>query len=427
LSEPSADNTQKVQAGGATKLIAAVNVASNLTLMPARSGLDVLAASDFEKLKGKSIGLVCNQATISADHRHILELLLDRHRKGDFKIARVFGPQHGLFGHTQDNMIEWEGATDPRTGLMIHSLYGEHREPTDEMLSDVELLVVDLPDIGSRYYTFIWTTALCMKRCEALGIPVLVLDRPNPIGGLQVEGTVLDPEYASFVGLYPLPLRHGMTLGEIACYLQVKFFPKLSIGVEQVIGWSRGDYYDQTGLPWAMPSPNMPLLETAVVYPGGCLLEGTNMSEGRGTTRPFETFGAPYLDGWKFAAALNDVEIPGCRFRPVQFQPTFQKHAGALCEGAFLHVVDRRAFEPVLAFVAVMQEAVKQSGGAFKWNDPPYEYEYEKLPIDILAGNDWLRKDVEELTPLNQIRQRFLEECHEFDPVRNGALLYKTA
>ena len=395
--------------------------------MPSRTGLDILAASDFQALAGRSIGLVCNQATIGADHRHILELLLPGHRSGKFKIAKVFGPQHGLFGHTQDNMIEWEGTTDPRTGLIVHSLYGEHREPTDEMLSDVELLVVDLPDIGSRYYTFIWTTALCLKRCEALGIPVMVLDRPNPIGGLQVEGTVLDPAYASFVGLYPLPLRHGMTLGEIACYLQHRFFPKVSLEVIQLDGWSRGDYFDDTGLPWAMPSPNMPLLDTALVYPGACLLEGTNISEGRGTTRPFETFGAPYLDGWQFAAALNEIQLPGCRFRAVQFQPTFQKHAGSICEGAFLHVVDRHAFEPALAYVAILQEAVRQSAGAFKWNDPPYEYEVEKLPIDILAGNSWLREGIEGLTLLSEIRQRFLEECHQFEPFRNEALLYRTS
>jgi uncharacterized protein YbbC (DUF1343 family) len=392
--------------------------------MATSTGLDVLAASGFEALRGKRVGLVCNQASIARDHRHVIDLLLARHHAGEFQLVRIFGPQHGLFGHTQDNMIEWEPDPDPRLGVSIASLYGEHREPTQEMLEGIELMVVDLPDVGARYYTFIWTMALVMKACTERGIPVLVLDRPNPIGGLQVEGTMLDPAYATFVGLHPIATRHGLTIAEVARYLTQTTMPEADVSFVLMESWSRSDYFDDTGLPWAMPSPNMPTLDTAVVYPGGCFLEATNMSEGRGTTRPFEMFGAPYLDGWKYCDALNSLNLAGCWFRPIQFEPTFHKFAEQLCEGAFLHVTDRRAFEPVLAYVAVMQEAIRQSDGAFEWKAPPYEYEYEKMPIDILAGNSWLRVAMDGLTSLNQIRQRFVEECGDYLPLKAEAELY---
>jgi uncharacterized protein YbbC (DUF1343 family) len=392
--------------------------------MATATGLDVLEREGFRRLFGKSVGLVCNQATVTSDFVHALGRLLPLHRQEKLKIQILLGPQHGLFGHTQDNMIEWEGREDPRSGLKIASLYGGRREPTDEMLAGVEVLVIDLPDIGSRYYTFIWTTALCMKACAERGIPVIVLDRPNPIGGLQVEGTVLDPAYASFVGLHPLPTRHGMTLGELATYFRDKFIPKASLTVISVENWSRSDYVSDTDAPWTMPSPNMPTLDTALVYPGACLLEGTTLSEGRGTTRPFEIFGSPALDGWELAEALNSLDMPGAHFRAIQFQPTFQKHAGEICEGCFVHVTDRRAFEPVLTYTAIIQEALRQAPNEFGWKAPPYEYELVRLPIDILAGNKWLRNEIENLTPLNQIREQFLRECYEFEPERKSCLLY---
>jgi uncharacterized protein YbbC (DUF1343 family) len=388
------------------------------------TGLDVLAAEGFERLRGRSIGLVCNQASVTSDFRHALELLLPLHKEGTLHLASVMGPQHGLFGHTQDNMIEWEGRLDSRTGLAIHSLYGEHREPTDVMLDAVSSLVIDIFDVGARYYTFIWTLSLCIKACERKGIPIMVLDRPNPIGGLQVEGTVLDPNFASFVGLHPLPTRHGLTAGEIAAYVKDSFYPAAQLEVVEITEWARGEYLDETTAPWAMPSPNMPTVDTAVVYPGGCLLEGTNVSEGRGTTHPFEIFGASWIDGWKLADSLNDLKLPGAFFRPIQYQPTFHKYAGEICEGCFVHVLDRRAFQPVLTYVAILQEIRRQGGVRLKWNDPPYEYEAVKLPIDILAGNEWLREDIDALKPLSEIHQRFLEECAAFEPTRKAHLLY---
>lgn len=392
--------------------------------MGVATGLDILVSEQFLRIRGKSLGVLCNQASVSRDYRHILDILLPLHQSEELKLASVMGPQHGLFGHTQDNMIEWEGAPDARTALVIHSLYGETREPTSRMLRDVEILIIDLQDVGARYYTFIWSMALCMKACDERGIPVCVLDRPNPLGGVQVEGNVLEPDFASFVGLFPLPIRHGMTIGEIARYLQTEHFPKVKLDVVAMQGWNRSAFHDETGAPWAMPSPNMPTVDTAVVYPGGCLLEATNLSEGRGTTRPFEILGAPYLNGWKFSEALNGVKLPGVYFRPLQFEPTFHKHAKTLCEGVFVHVSDRAAFLPVLTYVAILQEAVRQSPDQFAWKEPPYEYIFHLLPIDILAGNGRLRRDIETLRPLSEISDEWAEECQRFEPTRQASLLY---
>jgi uncharacterized protein YbbC (DUF1343 family) len=263
------------------------------------------------------------------------------------------------------------------------------------MLSGLEVLVIDLPDVGSRYYTFIWTMALCMKACEPLGIKVVVLDRPNPINGVSVEGPVLEREYASFVGLYPLPIRHGKTIGEVARWLKETEFPGVDLEVVEAVGWDRSLYLDETAFLWTVPSPNMPTVDTAVVYPGMCLLEGTNLSEGRGTTRPFETFGAPWVDGWALASELNSRGLPGVVFRPVQFLPTFQKHAGIVCQGCFLHVVDRRSFLPFLTGCQILQ-TVSCAYPQFSFNPPPYEYEETLLPIDILLGNGWLRQAIVE-------------------------------
>ncbi len=388
--------------------------------MPA-TGLDVCIADGFAAFKRQTIALVCNQASIASDYRHVLDHLL---KQGKTKIACVFGPQHGIWGHTQDNMVEWEGYTDPRTGLVFHSLYGEHREPTDAMLQGVERLVFDVPDVGARYYTFIWTLANSMKACERNGIPVTVLDRPNPIGGTQIEGPVLQSGFESFVGLHPLPARHGMTVGEIARHFQATHYPNCNLDVVPMLGWDRKSYQDETGLPWAMPSPNMPTVDTAVVYPGQCLLEGTNLSEGRGTTRPFEVFGAPWIDAHALTERLDRFKLPGARFRPYQFQPTFQKHAGEVCQGAFIHVLDRQSFKPVLTTVAILQAVHELYPSQSRWNDPPYEYETVKRPIDILAGNDWLRPAIEGLQPLGEIEERMGAEADRFGPTRQVSLTY---
>jgi uncharacterized protein YbbC (DUF1343 family) len=291
-------------------------------------------------------------------------------------------------------MVEWEGFTDPLTGLPIYSLYGRNRKPTAQMLAEIDLLVIDLQDVGARYYTFVWTLLLCMEACAAAGKQVMVLDRPNPLGG-TMEGNVLDPAFQSFVGLEPIPMRHGMTIGELAYLLRAQRAIDVDLQVIELEGWRREMWFDETGLPWVMPSPNLPTLASATVYPGFCLLEGTELSEGRGTTRPFEIFGAPYIEPEPLLARLAAWRLPGCRLRPLWFQPTFQKHAGRLCGGAQVHVSDRTRFEPVLTATAVLAAVRDLWPDRFAWRQPPYEYETQKLPIDILAGTDRFRLALE--------------------------------
>jgi uncharacterized protein YbbC (DUF1343 family) len=383
-----------------------------------------MVAEAFARIRGRSVALLCNQASLTSDVRLSFDAFHAAHQSGVFNLEAVFGPQHGLWGHTQDNMIEWEGGTDARTGLTVYSLYGEHREPTQESLDGVDLFVVDLPDIGARAYTFVWTMVLCMKACEQAGVPILVLDRPNPIGGTRVEGPLLDPEYASFIGLHPLPLRHGLTIGEVARHLRAEHYPKADLSVVPVEGWVPAACGDEPGLLWAMPSPNMPSVDTEVVYPGMCLLEGTNLSEGRGTTRPFEMFGAPFIDGWDLAAALNALDLPGVRYRPVVFEPTFDKHAGTACGGCAVHVLDRDAYEPVLSGIAVLQAVKRLYPDAFEWKQPPFEYDETHMPIDILAGTNWVREAVDAFTPLMEIRGRLLSDAAAFASMREAAILY---
>ena len=312
--------------------------------------------------------------------------MFERHNGDLFRLAAFFGPQHGFLGQTQDNMVEWKSYEHPRLHIPVYSLYGEHREPTPEMLNELDVLVVDLQDIGSRYYTFIWTLYLCMRACERCRTAVVVFDRPNPINGVTTEGPTLNPNYKSFVGMHPLPIRHGRTIGELAQQFRDEAFPTCELSVLPVKNWDREMWFDQTGLPWVMPSPNMPTLDTATVYPGMCLLEGTNISEGRGTTRPFEIFGAPFIDAQKLCSELNALRVPGVFFRENYFQPTFHKFAGELCGGAQIHVTDRNAFHPFQTGLEIIRLMRNLYPDQFAWKQPPYEYETEKLPIEILLG-----------------------------------------
>ena len=333
------------------------------------------------------LGAVLHQASVNAGLRHSLDIL--RGRDGElFSLHALFGPQHGFAGTTQDNMVEWEGYRHPQLGIPIHSLYGEHREPTPAMLDGLDAILVDLSDVGARYYTFVWTLYLCMRAAEKARIPVVVADRPNPINGVTCEGEVLDPDYRSFVGMHPIQVRHAMTIGELAAMFQREAFPDCELFVLPVEGWEREMWHDQTGLPWVMPSPNMPTLDTATVYPGMCLLEATSLSEGRGTTRPFELFGAPFIDSEKLICDLaQDHDLPGVHFRPADFEPTFQKFAGEICHGAQIHVTDRDEFLPLRTAIAIIDVIRRRWPDDFAWKRPPYEYETEKLPIEILTGN----------------------------------------
>jgi uncharacterized protein YbbC (DUF1343 family) len=336
-------------------------------------------------LRGAKIGAVLHPASISAALIHSAKLLESFNGRLVY-LSALFGPQHGYLGQTQDNMIEWQGYRHPRLGIPVHSLYGENREPTAEMLAGLDALVIDLQDVGTRYYTFVWTMYLCMKACARQGIPVVVLDRPNPINGVATEGSLPDPSYRSFVGLHPIPIRHAKTIGELALTFRDEAFPECELFVLPMENWERAMWFDQTGLPWVQPSPNMPTLLTATVYAGMCLLEATNISEGRGTTRPFELFGAPWICGEEFAEALNRLKLPGVFFRETYFQPTFQKYAGEICAGAQLHVLDRDRFRPFQTGVEIIRHIQNRYGGSFRWKPPPYEYEYERLPIEILIG-----------------------------------------
>ncbi len=355
-----------------------------------QTGLDLLVGERFRQLRGRRVGLLVNAASVDSRWVHAV----DRFRGAEeVELVRLFGPQHGIWGQTQDNMVEWEGFRDPHSGLEVVSLYGERRKPRAEDLAGLDALVIDLPDVGARYYTFLWTATLCLQACRAAGVEVVVLDRPNPLGGHFVEGPGIDDGYESFVGLHSLPMRHGFTMGEALRWIAERL--GVSVRVIRMRGWNARPWFDRTGLPWVMPSPNMPTLDTAVVYPGMCLLEGTELSEGRGTTRPFELFGAPELDPRALVRALRRFKLPGVVFRPCFFEPTFQKHAGALCGGAQLHVTDRARFFPVRTAVAVLAAARELMGERKFWRDPPYEYETERLPIDILAGSAELREAID--------------------------------
>ena len=344
------------------------------------------------QLKNKRVGIVSNQASVDADFHHIVSLLA---KHPDVRLGAIFGPQHGFRADVQDNMIETGHAQDAARGVPVYSLYSETREPTAAMLKDVDVLVVDLQDVGSRIYTFIYTMANCLRAGRKHGVPVLVCDRPNPIGGTKIGGPMLVKGYESFVGQFPIPLRHGMTIGELARF----FNDACGIGADLTVipmeHWNRSMHFDETGLRWVMPSPNMPTLDTAVVYPGTVLFEGTNVSEGRGTTRPFEIIGAPWVHAEELADKLAAYRMPGVHFRPMYFEPAFQKHAKSTCGGCQIHVLDRNQFLAVQSAAAMLVEIRAQNPSRFEWRQPPYEYEEVKLPFDILAGSSELRLQIE--------------------------------
>ena len=387
--------------------------------MPVVTGLARLLASN--DLSHRRVGLVCNPASIDAGLHHAADLVFNA---PGVRLGAIFGPQHGFRSDLQDNMIESSHAADARRRVPVFSLYSETREPTAEMLKGLDVLVVDLQDIGARIYTFIYTMANCLRAAARHRIPVIVCDRPNPIGGEAVEGPMLEPGFESFVGLFPIPMRHGCTIGELAGLFNEHFGIGAELRVVTMEGWSRSLYFDQTSLPWVMPSPNMPTLETAVVYPGAVLFEGTQLSEGRGTTRPFELVGAPWIDADAFAAEMNGMGLPGARFRPVVFEPTFQKHARTTCGGCQTHVVDRRRFLPVLTGVALLSCFYKADPGRFAWRDPPYEYEHQKMPIDILAGQSELRRQIESGVDSGDIAASWEAGVAAFNRIREPYLLY---
>ncbi len=384
-----------------------------------RLGSDVLLGST--RLRGLRAGVLCNHASVDHRFAHIV----DRMAAADgVQLSAIFGPQHGFRSDVQDNMIETPHAEDPLRRVPVYSLYSETREPTAEMLRGLDVLIVDLQDIGARIYTYIYTVANCLKACGRHRVPVVICDRPNPINGVDVEGASLRPGFESFVGQFPIPMRHGMTMGEIARLFNEAFGLGAELEVIRMEGWRREMYADEAGTPWVMPSPNIPTLDSAVVYPGTVLFEGTLLSEGRGTTRPFELVGAPWIGAEGFARDMNALAVPGAFFRPAVFEPTFQKHAKVPCGGCQIHVTDRTVFRPVLTGVALLEMFRRADPTRFAWRQPPYEYEKEKLPFDILAGSDVLRTQIEAGMPAAEIAASWHEDEAAFRRMRQPYLLY---
>ena len=382
-----------------------------MTCPTVRTGLGALLSGARPDLRAARLGLIAHPASVTEDFTASADAL----KAAGYDLRALFGPQHGMRGEKQDNMIESEPYLDLRLGIPVHSLYGEVRKPTAEMLAGLDAMLFDLQDVGVRVYTFVWTMTLAMEACRDAGVKFVVLDRPNPINGIVREGQTLRTGFESFVGSHPLPLRHGLTAGEVAKLANEQFGIGCELDVIPCVGWSRADWFDSTGLPFVLPSPNLPTLDSCVAYPGMVLLEGTNLSEGRGTTRPFEMFGAPYLDPEEVVDRLSGVELPGVVFRPCYFEPTFQKFAEEACGGAQLYVTDRSAFRPIDAAVSILSTVKELAPNDFKWRPPPYEYEHEKMPIDILWGSDALRNTIDSGRSADELSRQSHLDLVEFE------------
>jgi uncharacterized protein YbbC (DUF1343 family) len=376
------------------------------------TGLEYISDNIPPSLAGKRIGILCHSSSVTKDFTHVTEVFF---RRKDCRLSAIFGPQHGIHGQTQDNMIEWQSQIHPVYKIPIYSLYGEHRKPTPEMLENIDILLVDLQDVGARLYTYVWTLKLCMEACSEAGIPVLVLDRPNPIGILPFDGPVLKEEFFTFVGGAPIPLCHRMTIGEMALMIREKYHAKCDLTVVWMKNWKRSLLFSETGLPWVLPSPNMPSVQTAIVYPGTVLIEALNLSEGRGTTLPFELFGAPFINSEKLKASLDARRIPGCTFRLHDFIPAFNKFCGELCHGLQIHITDIKLFRPVGTALEIFDAIIETSSpGALKFNMPPYEYENNLMPFDILSGDSSMRESLLIRINTETEKERWVHETEEF-------------
>lgn len=390
-------------------------------LVSVKLGLEKILDEEIDLLKERRVGLICNQASVNHQFEHAADLFF-AHK--DINLTTLFGPQHGIRGDVQDNMVETSHTIDKKTGLPVFSLYSETREPTDEMLENLDVLVFDLQDVGCRVYTFIYTMAFAMKACAKNNKKFIVLDRPNPINGNGIEGNLLEIGHESFVGLFPIPMRHGLTSGELAKLFNTEFSINCDLEVVSMNGWERNLFYDETDCPWVMPSPNMPTVDTAVVFPGTVMFEGTKVSEGRGTTRPFEIIGAPYIDSDEFAMKLGELNLPGVIFRATGFLPTFQKHKDEPCSGVFIHVSDRDKFEPVLTGIALTKILFEMYREEFEWKDTPYEYEYDRNPFDVIHGSTKIREMIEAEKSLEEIKQFWQNDVKQFQDSRKKYLLY---
>ncbi len=346
-----------------------------------KNGIDLIA-NYADLFKRKRVGLITSPTGLTREFKSSIDVFHE-----SFELVALYSPEHGVRGNLQAGVIV-DTYVDEKTGIMVYSLYGKNKKPSAEVLLPIDIMVMDVQDVGSRYYTFLSTMAYTMEACAEFNKPFVILDRPNPLGGVKVEGNILDPAYKSFVGAYPIPIRHGLTIGELAVFLNREFTLKCDLQVVKMQGWKREIFFNDTDLFWVNPSPNIPTFKTSLLYNGTCLFEGTNISEGRGTTKPFEMIGAPWLDGDELAGLMNAKKLPGVIFRSVCFEPTFSKHQGKLCFGVQIHVTDKRALNAVTIGLELLDEVIRMSKDSFEWLPP---FKGRNYFIDHLAGTDDIR------------------------------------
>jgi uncharacterized protein YbbC (DUF1343 family) len=387
-----------------------------------QTGLERLIAEPQRWIANVRIGLLCNPASVDSQFTHasrLIDHLLPQHLKA------LYSPQHGFFAEKQDNMIESDDMLDPVMQIPIFSLYGKSRKPDARMYEPIDVLLVDLQDVGTRVYTFIYTLSYCLEAAREYGVRVIILDRPNPINGIAVEGNCLTADCASFVGRYPIPMRHGLTIGELANLFNDYFAIGCDLEVITMKGWKRNMLFGDTGLPWVAPSPNLPTPESTLVYPGQVLLEGTNISEGRGTTQPFELFGAPYIDVAKIKSTLGNTQLPGVILRPAVFEPTSNKWQATPCNGFQIHVTDPAQFQPYTTTLHLIRAVMSNHAERFEWKSPPYEYELDRMPIDLIIGDRGIRERLENLDPIDEIEADWQEELNRFIEISKEFQLYE--
>jgi uncharacterized protein YbbC (DUF1343 family) len=388
---------------------------------PISLGLEQLMAAPPAYMKDVRLGLLCNNASVDSRLIHTRRRLSETFPG---RLTALYSPQHGLFAEKQDNMIESDHRKDPLLGIPVYSLYSQTRIPTREMFDPIDLLLVDLQDVGTRVYTFIYTLSYCMEAAKRYGKKVVILDRPNPIGGAAVEGNCLTDPMRSFVGRYPIPMRHGMTIGELAQLFNGAYDIDCDLDVIPMQGWHRRMLAGETGLAWIAPSPNLPTPVSALTYPGQVIWEGTNVSEGRGTTQPFELMGAPYIDPYRLLDVVDAQSMAGAFLRVVEFEPTANKWQGEICRGFQIHVTDPTAFKPYRAGLALLQAIIKCHSDSFRWKAPPYEYEYERRPIDLILGDQHLREQLAAMVPVGDLESGWQEGLKAFQHKRQPCLLY---
>ena len=390
-------------------------------MFPIQTGLENFLESPPRWILGNRIGLLCNPASVDRNFSHAGELI---RRKFPDRLKALYSPQHGFFAEKQDNMIESNDMVHPSSKIPVFSLYGRTRIPEKTMLDPIDILIIDLQDVGTRVYTFIYTVSYCLEAAKKYGKKVVILDRPNPVTGCMTEGNLLTLECASFVGRYPIPMRHGLTIGELSLLINQDYHIGADLEVIPMQGWKRKMFFQDTGLPWISPSPNLPSPVSAMVYPGQVLWEGTNVSEGRGTTLPFEIFGAPFMNPELLLSTLDKNKLPGIILRPVVFEPTSNKWKGSACKGFQIHVTNPYEFMPYITTLRLLQAVISHHGDRFQWKRPPYEYEVERQPIDLIIGDQAIRRRIENLDDIDPIEKSWLEDLKTFTEASQRFHLY---